>query len=326
MRVDDIAIHPKAQDLVLGTHGRSIIVLDDIGMFDRGAPVAAASDAVLYPIRPAVERFITRMLPTPGARTFQAANPPSGAIITYALGAPASATDTAARLTIADASGKVVRTQSVAGGAGLHRTGWDLHYDRAPGVTDADEGWFGLPTGAWVLPGRYTVTLTARGKSVSQPVEVTGDSRLDIASGALDARHAAAQQLASLQRSFNDGVVLHRRMASEYARLDTALVGNPARRDSLAALSRSVKMRLDSLGRRFGSGFSGPKFGFLDLDGSIQASSTGPTVAQQRTIAQLRAKLREDLTSLNALLAGDFADLQRRAFATASALAPVKLP
>jgi len=326
VRVDDIIVHPTRRDLVLGTHGRSIIVLDDLGLFDRGAPVAAAGDAVLYPIRPAMQRFITRVLPTPGARTFQAPNPPPGAIITYALGAPASPSDTVARLSVADASGKVVRTQSVAASAGLHRTGWDLHYDRAPGVTDADEGWFGLPTGAWVLPGRYTVTLTARGKSVSQAVEVTGDSRLDVASGALEARHTASQELAALQRSFNDGVVLHRRMASEYARLDTALAGNQARRDSLATLSRAVKVRLDSLGRRFGSGFSGPKFGFLDLDGSMQASSTGPTVAQQRALGQLRVKLREDLTALNALMNGDFAELQRRAVGVTSALAPVTLP
>jgi photosystem II stability/assembly factor-like uncharacterized protein len=326
VRIDDIAIHAKSRDLVLGTHGRSIIVLDDISMFDRGAPVAAAGDAVLYPIRPAMQRFITRVLPTPGARTFQAPNPPSGALITYTLGAPASASDTAARLSITDAHGKVVRTQTVAGSTGLHRTGWDLHYDRAPGVTDADEGWFGLPTGAWVLPGRYTVSLTARGKTVSQSVDVSGDSRLQIAGGALEDRHTVGQQLAALQRSFNDGVVLHRRMASEYARLDSTLAGNPARRDSVATLSRAVKVRLDSLGRRFGSGFSGPKFGFLDLDGSMQASSTGPTVAQQRALEQLRVKLSEDLTSLNALLSGDLADLQRRAVGVGSTMTPVSVP
>ena len=83
VRVDDIAIHPTRHDLVLGTHGRSIIVLDDVGMFDRGAPVAATGDAVLYSIRPAVERFITRILHARRA-TFQAPNPPSGALITYA--------------------------------------------------------------------------------------------------------------------------------------------------------------------------------------------------------------------------------------------------
>jgi hypothetical protein len=155
---------------------------------------------------------------------------------------------------------------------------------------------------------------------------VCGYSRLESAGGALEDRYRISQQLAALQKSFNDGVVLHRAMASEYARLDSTLVGGPARRDSLAAFSRAVKVRLDSLGRRFGAGFGGPKFGFLDLDGSMQASSTGPTVAQQRALEQLRVKLREDLTALNALLSGDLAEVRRRAVGAGSALTPVTIP
>jgi photosystem II stability/assembly factor-like uncharacterized protein len=326
VRIDDIAIHPRQRDLVLGTHGRSIIVLDDLSLFERGLPVAGAGEAVLYPIRPSSQRFITRVLPTPGARNFQAPNPPQGAIVTYALGAPRSADDTTARLTVADAQGKVVRTLAVPATAGLHRTGWDLHHDRAPGVTDADEGWFGLPTGGWVLPGRYTVTLAARGRTASQVVEVSADSRVEVAAGALQKRHEATLRLAALVSSFNDGVVLHRRMVAERARLDSALAGVPARRDSVAPLAARVKQRLDSLGRRFGAGFGGPKFGFLDLDGSLQASSTEPTVAQQRALDQLATSLREDLTALNALLAGDFSELQRRSAGAGVTLGPVPIP
>ena len=326
VRIDDIAIHPKHRDLVLGTHGRSIIVLDDISLFDKGAPVVASGEAALYPIRPVMQRFVTRILPTPGARNFQAPNPPPGALITYALGVPASASDTVATLKVADAAGKVVRTLRVPAAAGIHRAAWDLHYDRAPGVTDADEGWFGLPSGAWVPPGRYTVTLAARGREVSQPVDVSGDSRVEIAAGALEARHAASVRLAALQKSFNDGVELHKQMTAERERLEKALATTPARRDSLAALVAEVRQQLDSLGRRFGAGFGGPKFGFLDLDGSMQASSTRPTVAQERTIEQLGAQLKVDLAALNALLAGRFAELQRKAEGAGVVLKAVVVP
>ena len=73
-------------------------------------------------------------------------------------------------------------------------------------------------------PDATHVTLAARGKSVSQPVEVTGDTRLDIAAGALEARQELlSQQLAALQR-----IVQRRRRAgtdgmwaAEYARIDT---------------------------------------------------------------------------------------------------------
>jgi len=326
VRIDDIAIHPRTRDLVLGTHGRSIIVLDDVGLFDQGAPVVAAGEARLYPIRSAQQRFITRVLPTPGARAFQAPNPPPGAVITYALGAAASPADSVATLSVTDAQGSKVREMRVNAAAGIHRTGWDLHRDRSAGVTDADEGWFGIPTGAWVAPGRYTVTLTARGRSVSQPVEVLPDSRVEIAAGALQARHQASLQLATLQGSFNDGVELHKRMAAERARLEAALATTPARRDSLAALMGQVRQQLDSLGRRFGAGFGGPKFGFLDLDGSLQASSTAPTDAQRRTIEQLGAQLRRDLQALNALLGGAFAELQRRSQGAGVVLQAVRVP
>jgi len=58
----------------------------------------------------------------------------------------------------------------------------------------------------------------------------------------------------------------------------------------------------------------------------MQASSTKPTVAQQRTIEQLRVKLRVDLVSLNTLLAGSFADLQRRTDGVRGALPSVVPP
>jgi hypothetical protein len=58
----------------------------------------------------------------------------------------------------------------------------------------------------------------------------------------------------------------------------------------------------------------------------MQASSTGPTVAQQRALEQLRVKLREDLTALNALLSGDLAEVRRRAVGAGSALTPVTIP
>ena len=59
VRVDDIVIHPVRGDLILGTHGRSIIVLDDVTMLAAGAPVT--DRAALYPVLAARQRFVTRV-------------------------------------------------------------------------------------------------------------------------------------------------------------------------------------------------------------------------------------------------------------------------
>jgi hypothetical protein len=219
-----------------------------------------------------------------------------------------------------------VRNFTGPGRAGLYRVAWDLRYDRPAGVTDADEGWFGLPQGAWVIPGRYTVTLDARGKKVTRTVEVLGEDRVEVAATSAADRHAAERRLAKLIGSFNDGSQLWQKMSAERRRIEDAIKEQPARRDSLAPLMKTFGTKLDSLGARFRPGFGGPKFGFLDLDGSLQASSTGPTEAQLRTIDQLAAQLRTDLTNLNALLATDFAELQRRASGIVGVLKPIDIP
>ncbi|MBO0800434.1 MAG: hypothetical protein J2P31_16575, partial [Blastocatellia bacterium] len=51
--VDDIAIHPRDNDLILATHGRGIYVLDDMTPLEQISETIAASDAHLFDIRPA---------------------------------------------------------------------------------------------------------------------------------------------------------------------------------------------------------------------------------------------------------------------------------
>src|SRR6185436_12687844 len=161
------------------------IILDDARIFENGDPFAGSADVALAPISPALQQYQMRILPTPGARTFAAPNPPEGAVITYALRSDGAAGDTVARLTITDAAGSVVRTMNGPGRRGVHRVAWDLRYARAEGITDSDDGWFGTPKGPWVLPGTFTVALEARGKKQTQSVEVRSDPRVTVSREAL---------------------------------------------------------------------------------------------------------------------------------------------
>ena len=80
--IDDIVISERDNDVVLGTHGRSIIILDDITPLERASQDILTSDVHLFPPRPAVQHEM-RMLPTPGASEFSGPNPAHGALITY---------------------------------------------------------------------------------------------------------------------------------------------------------------------------------------------------------------------------------------------------
>ena len=83
VRVDDILIHPRDRDLIVGTHGRSIYIADDITPLEQLKPASATKDLTLFDPRPATlwkndpqaQRHATN-------RQFQAKNPQGGTAIT----------------------------------------------------------------------------------------------------------------------------------------------------------------------------------------------------------------------------------------------------
>jgi hypothetical protein len=55
VRVDDILIHPRDRDLIVGTHGRSIWIADDISPLEQMTPKVGAADVTLFEPRAAVQ-------------------------------------------------------------------------------------------------------------------------------------------------------------------------------------------------------------------------------------------------------------------------------
>ncbi|MFN8581298.1 MAG: hypothetical protein U0163_10020 [Gemmatimonadaceae bacterium] len=206
VRVDDVVFNERTNDIILGTHGRSIILLDDARIVEQGDPLASsAPELTLAPIAAASQRYQMRMLPTPGARTFAAPNSTGGSndhVRNPVRGCRQrlrGATHGHRRVGRSGAHAQGVRR------AGCAPPELDLHYDRVEGVSDEDEGWFGSPRGPWVLPGTYTVTLEARGQKKSQTVEVSSDPRVTVTREALVARHTTEMRLQDLLRHVRGG-------------------------------------------------------------------------------------------------------------------------
>ncbi len=194
--VDDILVHPRDNDLVVGTHGRSLWVLDNISALE-AMPDALATDATL--VTPARARILTVYAPQAwyGAGQFFAPNPETGAVLDYVL------RDGAANVTLAisDAAGAVVRTLKAAGRRGVNRVVWDLRVE--PPIADMVRGGglAGPLLGPTVMPGTYTVTLTAGGRAQSKKLEVQLDPRLHVADADRRARQAALVRLYELEKS-----------------------------------------------------------------------------------------------------------------------------
>jgi len=123
--VDDIAIHPRENDLVLGTHGRSIWILDDLTAIEQWTDAIGGEELHLFDVRPATEWRTSNRGGNTGQKVFLAANPPNGALITYFLKTKPDAKERV-RITITDKSGKVVRETDGTKDVGVNRVTWDL--------------------------------------------------------------------------------------------------------------------------------------------------------------------------------------------------------
>ena len=123
VRIDDILVHPRDNDLIVGTHGRSIWIMDDI------TPLQQLNDRLtetaVFDIRPAVAYTpdMQRAISVEGAKNFRAENPERGSAISYYLRSPASAN---VRIVISDIMGRELRTLEGPREAGLHRVQWNL--------------------------------------------------------------------------------------------------------------------------------------------------------------------------------------------------------
>ncbi len=180
IQVRDITIQRQADDLVLGTFGRGIYVVDDYSRLRDISTESLAATATLYPMKDAISyarrgTFGGAGKGSQGEALFSAPNPDYGAAITYSLkdalftsrkdkrveaqraaekaGKPivyptpedfiAEAEEEAVVLgaSIADATGKVWRVLTLSGSRGLHRVMWDLRGSlEAPGDGGAAAG------------------------------------------------------------------------------------------------------------------------------------------------------------------------------------------
>ncbi|MBC7895235.1 MAG: hypothetical protein H7066_07465, partial [Cytophagaceae bacterium] len=142
VRVDDVIVHPRDNDLVLSTHGRSVWIMDDVSPLQQLTPAAMQQDVVLFEPRNAIawKPDIRMRRSVTGQKNFQGENAPAGTAISYYLKAPASGE---VKVTIRDlGNGGFARTLDGGNAAGLNRVQWDLCSDLRP-VQPGQGGGFG---------------------------------------------------------------------------------------------------------------------------------------------------------------------------------------
>lgn len=239
--VHDIVFHPRDGDLVIGTHGRGIWILDDVTILQELTPEQWAAGAHLATVLPAIQfNQFDRGRDAQGARYYRAENPPRGAVLTWFLADEALQTEgkgkAEVRLEILDERGEPVRRLEVEAQPGIRRAVWDLRHEppyRADPPQGGQGGFFGggAPRGPWVMPGVYTARLTAGDTVLERPVDVVIDTAVAVSREDLQARHDLAVQVAAMQATLHAASTTLEQLQETVGAIDKALAsaaGAPA--------------------------------------------------------------------------------------------------
>lgn len=181
-----IDIQEDFNDMVIGTYGRGIWILDDL------SPIQQLSDKIqkeklhvfkpnpTYRLRPGM--MVMQFFPQPHWGT----DPKYGAPISYHL---SQKTDSV-KIEILNTNGKLVRTIDGKGKAGINRTYWDLQTDKTEQIYRRTKpqyaDYFDIgekrkykaatsPMSILVPPGDYTIKVTANGETKEEKLTVKKD-------------------------------------------------------------------------------------------------------------------------------------------------------
>lgn len=324
-------------DLVASTEGRSFWILDALQPLPQGLDTTIATR--LFRPRDAY-RTSYGYAGEAGTQGFGGApvgqNPPAGAVIYLYL---ANAPDTASgvKLEILGADGRVVRTytsklQQPPPGApqpkplkitkGLNRVVWDLRSEPLAPFTGVVI--FAPTEGYRVPPGDYTVRLTAEGRTLTQPLKVLPDPRLEMTPEQIAREQTIVTRLNRRAEEIFSTVRTLRSVRDQVNRV--AALRDLPNADSVKALGARISARIDTLEQSLvqvrstnGQDVINYPPGLISqvlfLADAVDASGVAPTQAMEQRVgeidaawqaldARVRSLTNQDVAKLNALLAG----------------------
>lgn len=343
--IRDLVVH--GDDVVVGTHGRSFWILDDITPLRQ---IAAGDVKAVHLFAPqtAVRVRWNMYTDTPLPPEEPAGqNPPDGAILNYYLKEPVGGP---IALEIRDDKGNLVRRyasddkpepvnanaleipthwirppQILSTAAGSHRFVWDLHYAPPDGprrypIAAIEHDTASHPLGPWVKPGRYTVLLRAGDVSVEQPLTVVMDPRVKTPPEGLAQQYELSMQCYDGMHQARGAVDAIRKLRTRLRELRDK-TEDKALTDALAELEKKVSALEGAAaprrGQRFAEGPREPSLGRLAgeigrLLEVLQGADATPTTQAAAACEQAQTGLRDLLARWEDLKAKDVKALNER--------------
>lgn len=168
----DMMIHPRENDLILGTHGRGIMILDDITPLRQMSLEFIEQDVAFLDSRPFLIRNPGGMQNFPGDQGYYGSNPTTDAVITYYLKKRHVFGDMF--LEIFDKDGNLIQKIPAGKRKGINRVNWGIR-KRPPRVPSSPTLVGGAIFGPTVPTGTYTVKLTKGEDTYNTTLDVAFD-------------------------------------------------------------------------------------------------------------------------------------------------------
>ena len=340
--IRDLVVHHD--DVVVGTHGRSFWILDNITPLRQFSREVADSPAHLFApqLTYRVRRNNNTDTPLPPEEP-AGQNPPDGAMIDYFVKTPVSGPVT---LEIIDAaSGELARhfssadkpeavnprdfnvpmywvrpARTLSVEAGMHRFVWDLTYP-APEVLTRDYPISAIyhdtplyPMGATVLPGQYRIVLTVGGKSYSQILELKMDPRVKTSPEDLRRQFEFDRKIAGALHQDFEALQQVRSLRAQLK----ALGGSPDAIQKPAAALEGKAASIEGeeggyatlyLSTPEGRSLSRLNGGLNALVSAVDTADAAPTTQQFAMLVELEKALEEQLAEWARLKAKDIPEL-----------------
>ncbi len=344
--VTDLGFHKRDDELVVATQGRAFWVMDDLGLlWDlKGQP--PTDDVKIFKPKSAMRTEGGGRGGGGGGRGGAAvgANPPNGAVVEYWLKERPQGEVT---LEFLDSSGKLVNKYSSrarqqaeqaegiaeqesdfnpfgrGGGPprasaqqGMNRFVWDMHYPDAT-VFPHMILWSGATRGPMIVPGNYSVKLTADGKSATQSFTVVLDPRFHTSQQNLNRQLALALQIRDKLSETNQAVIDIREAKKQLADYISLWKDLPAAKkvvDNAQDLTKRLSAVEEQLYQVKNQAQEDPLNYPIRLNnriaallGVVEGTDTAPTRQSEEVNEELTTEVNVQLRSAHKLLTDDIA-------------------
>ena len=327
----------KDNDLVIGTHGRSFYVMDNISVLRQANAAMTTEPLVLFDPADAVRSvsrsvMIDYYLKTPADKVAIDILDPAGKVIRTYSGPqqPPAATTPArpAEMEEGEAAPRQAPAARVTATAGMNRFMWDMRYPNAvdfPGMIM----WAASTRGPAAPPGRYQVRVTAGGVTKTQDFEIKRNVAVpNVTDADLQAQFTLAKQISDRVSDANRAVIRIRDIKTQVNERIGKATDAGIKTAGQGLIDKLTEVEGEIYQHRLRSGQDPLNYPIrlnnklAALQGTVESGDYGPTAQALAVFKELSGRLDKQLARLDAVVKSDLAEFNRQL--TGAGLEPVK--